>query len=72
MSLRVMATSMQAREDANCIAMFGNEGILMSGSRPPEFTRVKKRKHLLLENTRGLGKQYHDLYTQVASIQLNL
>ena len=37
MSLRVMATSMQAREEANCIAMFGNEGILMSGSRPPEF-----------------------------------
>ena len=42
MSLRVMATSMQAREEANCIAMFGNEGILMSGSRPPEF---KYRKY---------------------------
>ena len=28
--------------------------------------------YIRLENTRGLGKQYHDLYTQVASIQLNL
>ena len=40
MSLSVMATSMQALDEANCMAMLGRDGIFIRGSNPPVWGKA--------------------------------